>query len=58
MTAQEFNGWLQAMRITAAEAGRLLGVTPNTITRYKRQGGPKSIGLACAALYHRLEEWK
>jgi transcriptional regulator with XRE-family HTH domain len=55
MTASDFTAWLSAMNITAAEAARLLGVTPNTITRYKRKGGPVMLRLACAALYHRLE---
>jgi len=58
MTAAQFSAWLAAMKISGAEAGRLLGVNPNTITRYKRDGAPKAIGLACAALYHRLGEWK
>jgi hypothetical protein len=54
----EFLAWLKAMKISGAEAARLLGVNANTITRYKKQGAPKSVGLACAALYHRLKEWK
>jgi transcriptional regulator with XRE-family HTH domain len=58
MTAEEFNSWLKAMKISGAEAARLLGVNVNTITRYKKSGAPKSVGLACAALYHRLGEWK
>jgi hypothetical protein len=58
MTPNEFNAWLAAMKISGAEAARLLGVTPNTITRYRRAGAPRSVGLACAALFHRLGEWK
>jgi hypothetical protein len=58
MTPNEFKAWLAAMKISGADAARLLDVTPNTITRYRRQGAPRSVGLACAALYHRLGEWK
>ena len=58
MTANEFSAWLKAMKISGAEAARLLGVNVNTITRYKRDGAPQTVALACAALYHRLEEWK
>jgi hypothetical protein len=58
MTASEFQEWLKAMQISGAEAGRLLGVNANTITRYRRTGTPKSVGLACTALFHRLGEWK
>ena len=42
------------MKISGAEAARLLDVNVNTVTRYRRRGGPKMLGLACAALYHRL----
>jgi hypothetical protein len=58
MTATEFQAWLAALKISGAEAARLLDVTPNTITRYRRHGAPKVVGLACAALFHRLGEWK
>ena len=58
MNARQFNDWLAAMDISGAEAGRLLGVSANTITRYKRRGGPKMLSLACRALFHRMEEWQ
>lgn len=58
MTADAFEDWRKAMKISGAEAARLLGVTANTITRYKTEGAPKAVALACSALYHRLEEWK
>lgn len=58
MTPNEFQAWLAAMKISGAEAARLLDVTPNTITRYRRKGAPRSVGLACAALFHRIGEWK
>lgn len=54
MTADEFCAWLAAMRYTGAKAAIALGVGQNTITRYRRKGGPKMLKLACAALFHRL----
>jgi hypothetical protein len=57
MTANEFCEWLKAMKISGAEAARLLSVNVNTITRYRRSGGPKMLSLACAALFHRLGVW-
>lgn len=57
MTANEFCEWLKAMKISGAEAARLLDVNVNTITRYKREGAPQTVALACSALYHRLGEW-
>jgi len=50
--------WLAAMKISAAEGARLLGIHPNTMTRYKTEGAPEHIALACAALYHRLQPWE
>jgi predicted transcriptional regulator len=58
MSAKAFQGWLDVMDISAAEASRLLGVSPNTITKYKRRGARKETALACAALFHRIKEWK
>jgi hypothetical protein len=58
MSAASFLSWLDAMGFSAAEAARQLGVNANTVTRYKRKGGPKMLALACAALYHRQESWK
>ena len=57
MTASDFQQWLRDMGISGARAAEMLGVTANTITRYRRIGAPKVIGLACAALYHRLRGW-
>jgi hypothetical protein len=50
--------WLAAMKISSAEGARLLGIHANTMTRYKAEGAPAHIALACAALYHRIEPWK
>lgn len=54
----QFCEWLKAMKISAAEAGRLLGVHENTVARYKREGAPKTVALACRALFHKLGEWE
>lgn len=58
MSKEAFIAWLTAMQISGAKAARLLGVSPNAITRYKRKGGTKMLALACSALFHRLKEWK
>lgn len=57
MTAQQFRDWIRAMDISAAKAAELLGVHPNTMTKYSRDGAPQHIALACSAVYHRLEPW-
>ena len=50
MTANEFREWLTNMKFSGAQAARLLGINANTITRYKRQGAPETVRLACSAL--------
>lgn len=58
MTPQSMRSWLAAMKISAAEGARLLGIHANTMTKYKNEGAPQHVALACAALYHRLDPWK
>lgn len=58
MTADDFNAWLDHMGISGLEAGRRLGVSKDTVTKYKRGGAPAYIGLACAALAFGLPPWK
>lgn len=55
VTAEQFEAWLKEMGISGAAAARMLGVSPNTVVRYKRHGGPKVLELACLALWHRLD---
>jgi DNA-binding CsgD family transcriptional regulator len=62
MTPAAFNKWLAAMKAaglarSAAEAGRLLGLSPNGVTYLKRHGTDLRTALACRALLHRLEPW-
>lgn len=57
MTPKSMRDWLSAMKISSAAGARLLGVHPNTMTKYKTTGAPAHIALACAALYHRLQPW-
>lgn len=62
MTAEAFNRWLvyvteRGIISSAADAGRKLGVTPNTILNYKRRGCDLKTALACAALAMRTMPW-
>lgn len=55
MTGSEFQEWMKKMKRhrrykTRDELTKLLGVSKNTITKYRREGcGPK-VDLACQAL--------
>ena len=64
MTPEQFREWRRKMRITQAEAGRLLGLGVTTVQSYEHgrrrdaiafAGIPRVVALACAALWHRLE---
>ena len=63
MTATSFNRWLAEMKTAGlarsdAAAGRLLGVSANTVVTLKREGADMRTALACRALLHRLEPYK
>jgi hypothetical protein len=62
MTPEAFTNWLADMKAAGlarseAECGRMLGVSANTLTSYKRKGGGRWLGLACRALLHRLKPY-
>lgn len=67
MTPEAFTRWLADMKSAGlsrsdADAGRLLGISANSIVAMKREGvrGPAAerTALACRALLHRLETYK
>lgn len=62
MTPTAFIEWLAAMKAAGlarsdAAAGRLLGVSANTVVKFKRDGADRRTALACRALLHRMEPW-
>ncbi len=58
MSADDFLAWLDERGISGREAARQLGVSNDTITRYKRNGAPLHIALACAAICQGLPPWR
>jgi hypothetical protein len=54
MTADEFRAWQERQKITGREAAILLGLSEDTIVRYRKDGVPKDkatiTGLAMAAI--------
>jgi len=62
MTPQSFINWLADMKSAGlarsdAAAGRLLGVSADTVVRYKNDGADVKTALACRALLHRMEPY-
>lgn len=63
MTPAAFISWLAAMKAAGlarsdAAAGRMLGISADTVVRLKRDGADLRTALACRALLHRLEPYE
>ncbi len=63
MTRESFTVWLAEMKSAGlarsdAEAGRLLGLSANSIVTIKKNGTDQRTALACRALLHRLEPYE
>ncbi len=58
MTGYDFTRWMASHKLNVGAAAEALGVGRNTIPRYMKEGAPKHIGLACAAISMGLPEWK
>lgn len=62
MSGEAFCRWLEAAKAAGlirsdAAAGRLLGVSSNSIVKMKVRGADLRTALACRAIFHRLEPW-
>jgi hypothetical protein len=59
MTPAEYRQWKSALGISGADAVRLIGISPNSDTKYSRDGSeiPPYIALACAAVARGLKPW-
>jgi transcriptional regulator with XRE-family HTH domain len=67
MNSHEFKVWRMAMNFTQDAAADALGISKPTVVNYesgkRREDNriveiPSWVGLACAALYHRLDAWE
>jgi hypothetical protein len=65
MTSDEFCEWLSATGLSGNQAAAALGIHHETVGNYRRgrRGDgtpvevPRTVALACAALYHRIKPW-
>lgn len=59
MDAKDFNAWLDHMGFNDSEATKALGLgSRNTLAKYKLEGAPLYIALACGALAYGLPPWR
>lgn len=65
MNSQDFRDWLKASGLKQTQAAEALGMSIKAVNQYatgKRPDGrevvyPRSVALACSAVYHRLKPW-
>ncbi|SKA13668.1 hypothetical protein SAMN05428963_106205 [Consotaella salsifontis] len=58
MTPQDFNAWLDQLWFCDEDAAENLGVDVETIVRFRKEGAPHYIALACSAIERRLKPWQ
>jgi len=58
MEAKDFCAWIEHMGFSEREAARTLDLSRNSVAKYKAEGAPAYIGLACAALAFGLPAWR
>ena len=57
MNSQDFVMWLDQMWLSEEAAAEVLGFDSATITRFRFEGAPLVVGLACAAVARDLPAW-
>jgi len=57
MTAEHFKNWIAVMGWNDSQVASALALSRNSVAKYKREGAPLNIGLACAALAAGLAPW-
>lgn len=58
MSGADFTAWMELMGFTWREAQQRLGIgNRNTVAKYRLEGAPLSIALACSALAAGLGPW-
>lgn len=60
-SAEQFRAWQDAIGMSGQKASKALGVSDNSITNYRQRGCPRTVALACIALYGRqdgLKPWE
>lgn len=58
MTPADLSAWIAHMGWSDRKCARELGCSQNSIKAWRRNGAPRYIALACAALAFGLPEWR
>lgn len=57
MTGQEFCDWQDRMKLNDVKTAKALALSRNTVAKYKIEGAPLHVALACAALVRGIAPW-
>jgi hypothetical protein len=59
LTPTDFRQWKAALGLTVRGVAACLGMAPNTVTKYSRDGQtiPRYVALACAAVARGVKPW-
>lgn len=66
MTSEDFKSWRKELGLSQREAADMIGVSKGSVENYERGHRlednrsvviPKTVALACAAVFHRLQPW-
>jgi len=57
MSAADFTAWTKKSGLRGDQIADLFGTSPQTVARWCRQGAPRHVALACAALATGLAPW-
>lgn len=58
MAAEDFGAWIDHMGWSDSEVARQLDLSRNSVAKYRKEGAPANIALACAALAFGLPGWR
>ena len=58
MRPEAFRAWMDEHAYSQREAAATLGIARETVKTYRREGAPRTVALACAAVAADLEPWR
>lgn len=58
MKAEDFDAWVILSGLSEREISRVMGLSRNSVAKYRVHGAPVYIGYACAALTYGLAMWR
>lgn len=58
MKGEDFLAWMESRGLNDSSAARTLGISRTTVIKYREEGAPPLVALACAAISAGLGPWE